>query len=168
MRRAAPLPKMAPQGKLQGQRMTRIFDWPPVWTAAFIALTFGLDWLLPWGMFGRGGMLAGAVLAGTGLALMALAAAQMAGARTTVIPRRAPQALVTGGVFRLSRNPIYLGDVLVLSGAVLWWDVPHAVPLVLLLVLVLQHRFILGEEARLAAAFPADYADWAARTRRWL
>lgn len=148
--------------------MGRVLDWPPVWTAGFVTLTWVLDQVLPWGMFGPGGRVMGAVLIVTGLALMALATGQMMLARTTFIPRRDPSALVTSGVFRLSRNPIYLGDMLVLSGAVLWWDVPLGAILVLLLVLVIQHRFILGEEARLRAAFPQDFARWAARTRRWL
>lgn len=146
----------------------RFLDWPPVWTGGFVAMTWALDQVLPWGMFGPTGRTIGAVLVAVGLFLMAGAAAQMVLARTTFIPRRDPSALVTGGLFRISRNPIYLGDVLVLAGAVLWWDVPLAVMLVLLLILVIQHRFILGEEARLRAAFPQDYARWSARTRRWL
>ncbi|THD82794.1 isoprenylcysteine carboxylmethyltransferase family protein [Aliigemmobacter aestuarii] len=146
----------------------KFLDWPPVWTGGFVALTWALDQLLPWGMFGPAGRTIGAVLVAVGLFLMAGAAAQMVLARTTFIPRRDPSALVTGGLFRFSRNPIYLGDVLVLAGAVLWWDVPLAAMLVLLLILVIQHRFILGEEARLRAAFPQDYARWSARTRRWL
>lgn len=146
----------------------RIFDWPPVWLAAALLLVWGFDWLLPWGMFGALGRGIGAALVFLGLGLMLLAAAQMYRAQTTVIPRRKAQRLVTSGVFRLSRNPIYLGDALVLAGVILAWDVPVALPLLLGFILVIQHRFILAEEAALRAAFATDYAAWAAKTRRWL
>jgi protein-S-isoprenylcysteine O-methyltransferase Ste14 len=92
----------------------------------------------------------------------------MAAARTTVIPRRAPAALVTGGVFALSRNPIYLGDALVLAGAILWWDAPLALPLIPAFVAIITRRFILGEEAALARAFGPAWQAWSARVPRWI
>ena len=142
-------------------------DMPPVWLAAAIAVVGGLDRLLPFGTFG---VLAatGPVLIGAGLILMLLAVAQMLRQRTTVIPRSQPARLVTGGVFRLCRNPIYLGDALVLAGVILWWDVPLALPVLPLFVLVITRRFILDEEARLRAGFGAGFEEWAAETGRWL
>jgi len=99
---------------------------------------------------------------------MIAAVAQMARHRTTVIPRRQPAAIVTTGVFRLSRNPIYLGDALILAGLVLWFDVPVAAPLVCLFVATIRKRFILHEESGLRTAFPEQFAAYAARTRRWI
>ena len=116
------------------------------------------------GAFGR---VAGAGFVVLGLGLMALAILQMARHRTTVIPRRNPSALVSTGVFALSRNPIYLGDALILSGAVLWWDVLIAVPLVASFVWLIQTRYIRDEEARLTLAFGPEFDLWASRTRRW-
>lgn len=104
-------------------------------------------------------------LAGGGL--MAVAVVQMGLARTTVVPRRAPNALVTTGIFALSRNPIYLGDALVLAGACLWFEAIPALPLVVLFMAVIQRRFIRGEEAVLRAHFGAEFDAWAAHTRRW-
>ncbi|MDZ4134428.1 MAG: isoprenylcysteine carboxylmethyltransferase family protein [Paracoccaceae bacterium] len=148
--------------------MGRVLDWPPVWLLGALAAVWGLGQALPWPLFGGMGRGVGAVLVLAGLLLMALAVAQMTRARTSVIPRAQPAALVTGGVFGLSRNPIYLGDVLVLAGAVLWWDVPLALPLIPGLMAVLQARFIRGEEARLRAAFGPAFDAWAARVRRWI
>lgn len=142
-------------------------DYPPVWLAAFIALTWGLG-AVPWQLFGSGGGRVGAVLIGAGALLMLGAVAQMTLARTTVIPRRDPSQLVTGGLFRISRNPIYLADALVLAGVILWRDAPLAVPLLPLFMAVIQIRFIHAEEARLASAFGPAFASYAARTRRWL
>ncbi|MBW6507429.1 MAG: DUF1295 domain-containing protein, partial [Rhodobacteraceae bacterium] len=117
---------------------------------------------LPYGGWVGGGL----VLAG--LVLMAAAAAQMVALRTTFIPRRDPQALVTGGVFALSRNPIYLADALVLTGLIIWWQAFWALPLVPAFMAFIARRFIRGEEARIAARFGADWQAYAARTRRWL
>lgn len=143
-------------------------DWPPLWLACAIALVRAMDRVVPFGVFGAAGAAVAAVLAGAGLMLMGLAAVQMWAARTTVIPRRMPQAMVTGGVFRLSRNPIYLGDALILTAAILWWDVPLALPVLFLFIAVIQKRFILPEEAALRSRFGASYDQWTARVRRWI
>lgn len=146
----------------------RLFDWPPVWLLCFALIAYGQAWFLPWPLFGATGDVVGWALVAAGLALMAAAVGQMLGARTTFIPRRDPGALVTRGVFGLSRNPIYLGDALVLSGLALVWDAVLAAPLVPMFMFTIQHRFILGEEARLRAAFGAGFDAYAARTRRWI
>jgi protein-S-isoprenylcysteine O-methyltransferase Ste14 len=119
-------------------------------------------------VFGLAGEVLGKVLVFGGALLMAAAAGQMLLARTTVIPRRNPSALVTTGVFSLSRNPIYLADAMILSGAVLWMDAILALPLVAVFVWLIETRFIRDEEARLTAAFGPEFDLWAARTRRWI
>ena len=144
-------------------------DLPPLWLALFAALALVQARALPIGGFGAWGDPLGAVLIGAGLLLMAAALAEFRRHRTTVIPHRSPGALITTGVYRLSRNPIYLADALILAGLCLRWD---ALPALLLgvpaFVAVITARFIRPEEARLAAAFGPAYAAWAARTRRWL
>lgn len=146
--------------------MREVIDLPPVWLALFAALVWlgaqPLQLGLPYGP------VAGVGLIVAGLVLMGLAAGQMVLARTSFIPRRNPDALVTGGVFALSRNPIYLGDALVLAGLALWWDALHMIWLVPLFMLFITKRFILGEEARIAARFGPEFTRYTARTRRWL
>lgn len=143
-------------------------DLPPVWLGLSLILVWGLDRLVPWSLFGAQGMAIGLILVILGLVLMVIAAGQMILRKTTVIPKNDPQALVTGGVFRLSRNPIYLGDALILAGAILWWDVPHGVPVLIGFMALIQHRFIMDEEARLRRGFGAEFDRWAARTGRWV
>jgi protein-S-isoprenylcysteine O-methyltransferase Ste14 len=145
-----------------------MIDLPPVWLGASILVVWGFDQVLPWGMFGPLGRPLGAALVLLGLALMVLAVVQMQLSRTTVMPRRDPNALVRGGAFGLSRNPIYLGDVLVLAGAVLFWDVPVATPVILAFMALIQHRFILGEEARLSRLFGAEFDSYKAQVNRWV
>jgi protein-S-isoprenylcysteine O-methyltransferase Ste14 len=144
----------------------RDIDIPPTWLALHLAAAWVLSLISP-AVFGGFGRIAGALLVVVGLGLMALAVLQMARHRTTVIPRRDPSALVTTGVFGQSRNPIYLGDALILLGAILWWDALLAVPLVAAFVWLIQTRYIRDEEARLTLAFGPEFDLWASRTRRW-
>ena len=127
--------------------MTRLVDLPPLWTILHIAVL----WLLPGPGAGRTGDVIGAGLIAIGLSLMLWAAAVMLARRTPVMPGEMPEALVTTGPFRFSRNPIYLGDVLVLAGAALWVGPWWGLILVPVLMWVLTARFIRPEEARLRA-----------------
>jgi protein-S-isoprenylcysteine O-methyltransferase Ste14 len=142
-------------------------DLPPVWLALHVAVAWVLSLVSP-PVFGAFGTLAGLWLIGLGILVTLLAAAQMALQRTTVIPRRTPASLVTSGLFAVSRNPIYLSDLLILLGAILWLDAVLALPLLPGFAWLIQTRFILDEEARLAAAFGPEFDLWAARTRRWI
>ncbi|WP_245875325.1 methyltransferase family protein [Tabrizicola aquatica] len=142
-------------------------DIPPSWLALHVLAAWVLGLLSP-ALFGAAGDWLGLGLVALGAALMLAAVFQMARARTTVIPRRNPSSLVTGGVFGWSRNPIYLADALILLGAILWLDAVLALPLVASFVWLIQTRFIRDEEARLTLAFGPEFDLWAARTRRWL
>lgn len=144
----------------------RDVDIPPSWLVLHLAAAWVVSWVSP-AIFGAAGRVLGPVLVVAGLALMAAAVLQMARRRTTVIPRRDPSALVTEGVFSLSRNPIYLGDAVILLGAILWLDAVLALPLVASFVWLIQARFIRDVEARLTLAFGPEFDLWAARTRRW-
>lgn len=128
--------------------------------------------LVPWRLPSSGGWplvltSAGAVLLAVGLGLMVWAAVVMWRHETTVIPWGRVDHLVTEGPFRLARNPIYVGDVLVYLGLTLiagtWW------PLLLLpLPVWMMQRFVIArEESYLHGLFGASYAAYCARVRRW-
>ncbi len=143
-------------------------DLPPVWLAGFIALTYLIGTGLPLvGSEAHIGWVAGLFIS-AGLVAMGAAVFEMARAKTTVIPHREADALVQSGIFALSRNPIYLGDVLVLVGFVIWFKAPLALLLVPVFIFVIRLRFIEPEETRLAAKFGAAFASYCARTRRWI
>ena len=149
-------------------RVPKFVDLPPVWLMAFIGGVWLLGRIVPLPVFGVPGDWVAVGLAMVGAGLFGAAVWEMGRARTTVIPHRAASSLVTSGIFRLTRNPIYLGDVAFLLAAILWLDVPLALPLVAVFVWVIRVRFIEGEEARLRAGFGAAFDDWSARVRRWL
>ena len=128
-----------------------------------------LDDLLPLAIFvGRPWSLLGwlPILVGVGIQLAAFA--RFRHHRTPVMPGRRAATLVTGGVYRLTRNPMYLGMVLILLGGVIIGGSlgPAIVPP--LFVWVVQRRVIAPEERALAAHFGDAYRDYCARVRRWV
>lgn len=88
--------------------------------------------------------------------------------KTTVTPFVESSALVTGGMYRFSRNPMYLGFVLVLLGiAILMRSLTPFVIIPVFMVLI-QTLFIRIEERMLAAKFGTQYISYAKKTKRWL
>ena len=142
-------------------------DLPPVWLTLHIVAVWGLSKISPT-VFGFAGDVAGLGLVALGALIAFGAAFQMVRHQTTVIPRRDPSALVSTGLYAWSRNPIYLADLIILLGVILWLDAVLALPLLGLFAWLIQTRFILDEEARLTVAFGPEFDLWAARTRRWL
>ena len=106
------------------------------------------------------------VTLGTAVAVVGLV--QFRRHRTTLRPFHHSSALVTGGLYRRSRNPMYLGLVVVmvgiawLAGSASVWLVPP------LLAFTLWARFIRHEEAMLAERFGPAYAAYRERVRRWV
>ena len=145
-------------------------DIPPVWLIGALCIAYGLGQVSPFDLSldHPVSQFLAALLIGAGLILMVLAVTEMRRQRTTVIPHLEADRLVQSGIFKRTRNPIYLGDVLVLAGFILRWDAPLALPLVPLLVWVLERRFILPEEDRLRRKFRQDFHRYTQSTRRWV
>lgn len=145
----------------------KMIDIPPVWLALFLSLALAQSVWLPLFPAGAITRVAGAALIAAGVALLVAASLQFRRHATTIIPHHDPAAIITGGVYALSRNPIYLADALVLAGFALRWD-PASLLLVPVFMAIITRRFIAPEEARLVRLFPTEFAAWAARTRRWV
>lgn len=145
-------------------------DLPPVWLIGFASLAyiqsrqfaFGLSLAHPATLF-----LAG-LLVGGGIVLTALAALEFRKHRTTIVPHQSPSQLIQSGIFKRSRNPIYLADVMILLGLILWWDAVLSLVLVPIFFWLLETRFVIPEENRLRRQFRADFARYAQKTRRWV
>lgn len=145
-------------------------DMPPVWLIGALAIAWLQSRFFDLGL-GFGGAwadLLGGLLVGGGIVLMLLAMYEFRRFKTTVIPHETPTRLISSGVFKRSRNPIYLADVLILSGLIFRWDAVLSLPLIPLLVWVLETRFIVPEENRMRRKFRADFARYCQKTRRWL
>jgi protein-S-isoprenylcysteine O-methyltransferase Ste14 len=145
-------------------------DLPPVWLVGFIALAWGQARYFPMGL-SFGGPWAdflGGLLVGGGLLLMVLAVVEMRRHRTTIVPHNTPTTLVQSGIFRRSRNPIYLGDALILAGLILRFDAVLSLPLIPVFVWVVERRFVIPEENRMRREFRADFARYTQKVRRWI
>ena len=112
---------------------------------------------------------AGSALA-AGLGVILTAIGQFVRARTTVDPRHpaAASALVTGGVFRLTRNPMYLGMALILAAWALWLGNAMTALLVAGFVAYIGRFQIVPEERALRAHFGNGFEAYAAQVRRWI
>lgn len=149
--------------------MMKWIDIPPVWLLLFALLAWvqAAYWPLGLSFGGAWADFAGGLLVGGGLVLMALAFAEFRRHKTTVIPHQEAGRLITSGIFKRTRNPIYLGDALILTGLILRWDAVLALPLVPIFFWVIEKRFILAEEDRLRRKFRMDFARYCEKTRRW-
>jgi len=144
--------------------------WPPLLFAAALAagVLLGRFTPLPWpGLDDLAARIIGYGLGATGVALMAWGFLTLYRANTTVLPHRRVERLVTHGAFRFRRNPIYMGEVLLLLGLAqatgnIWMAI--MAPLFALGVFALA---ILPEERHLEARFGDAYVDYKAGTRRW-
>lgn len=147
------------------------FPWPPVLFAGVI----GVGWLLtrhfPLTWPGTDDWPARIIGLGFGAAGIALSLAAIVTLRrhgTTVMPDGRSTALVTSGPYVRFRNPIYLGEVLLLLSVAeitkSFWYVAAAA-LFALLVTRLQ---ILPEERYLERRFGNAYLDYKAHSRRWV
>jgi protein-S-isoprenylcysteine O-methyltransferase Ste14 len=110
------------------------------------------------------------LLGGAGLAVMLAGVLSFSRAKTTVNPLKpdSATALVTSGVYRYTRNPMYLGMLLVLAGWAAFLAAPAALAGVLAFWLYIGRFQIRPEERALAALFGQAYADYQARVLRWL
>lgn len=144
---------------------------PLVVAALAAGIIAGIDWLLPQARYAVPfGDIAALILALAGGAVGVLGILAFKSARTTVNPTRPGDAssLVTGGIYRITRNPMYLGVLLLLLGwslylgnAVAWLG---AVGFVLYL-----DRFQIGPEERMMAQlFGEDFRAYRSRVRRWI
>ena len=144
---------------------------PPLVVALFGYAMWLLAGRLPFGQFAFAGQRPlAALVALAGLGLMALAAWTMWRARTTVNPLRPERAahLVTSGVFARSRNPIYLGDLLILLALALAFGLWLNFLLLPLFVVCIDRGQIAAEERALQRLFGDEYRAYCARVRRWL
>nr|WP_294510518.1 isoprenylcysteine carboxylmethyltransferase family protein [uncultured Rhodopila sp.] len=170
MSRSKVLPSL---GRRDGDWRDRpnVVPWPPIVFVGTVAVAVTLEYLLPLGgivpassavrLIGAAAMLAG-------IALDVAAMLEMHRAKANIQPHRAATALVTTGPFVLSRNPIYLGNTILIAGAGLAFGNPWLVLMAVAIIRLVSVLAVRREEAHLAARFGEAWAAYAKRTPRWL
>ena len=142
---------------------------PPVLLLLHVLGAFLLNWLLPlpfvfpWYMEWLGYLL---VFVGLGFAFSAIA--QFGKLQTTLNPHGSVSVIVTGGPYRFSRNPIYLGFVCTLIGLPLAIGNYWGVILSPLFVVMMYQLVIKQEESYLEEKFKDVYTSYKSSVRRWL
>ena len=113
---------------------------------------------------------ASAVLVVFGFLLAAVGVAQFRQSRTTLNPMSPDRAsaVVTSGIYRVSRNPMYLGMALVLLGVAAWGSALAGYLVVVGFCWYLTRFQIFPEERALRAAFGEEFAQYMGRVRRWV
>ena len=151
---------------------TSRLPWPPLIYIAGIAIAILLHFLYPLPWFSS--PLADILFAAGWLALLAVASLfftsirTMTRAKTTLNPNAVPDHLVTSGPFSFTRNPMYLGNTLLLIGVGLISGIAWFLLLAVIAAFVTQKVAIEREEKLLADKFGKRYRDYAKRVRRWI
>jgi protein-S-isoprenylcysteine O-methyltransferase Ste14 len=89
-------------------------------------------------------------------------------ARTTLDPHGTTKNLVTTGIYRYTRNPIYLGFLLMVMGLPLNSGLYWGIVVAPFYILTMSRLVIQQEEAYLGRKFKNQYTDYTSRVRRWL
>jgi protein-S-isoprenylcysteine O-methyltransferase Ste14 len=145
---------------------------PPLLFLAALVLGFALDRLLPLPLTHAElpaiGWTAGGTLIAIGIAVFAAGIRNFARADTPVPSNQVVRALVTTGIHGWSRNPIYVGMLLVYAGIGIAAPSPWILILALPLFVILRYGVVSREEAYLERRFGETYRDYKAHVRRWL
>ena len=147
----------------------KVIAFPPLILVGALVLGFGLDLAWPAKFMPRAAGLAIGILVVIGsIALALLARREMVRAKTPLNVRKPTTEIVTSGVFQFSRNPIYLGMVLLCLGTAFLLDSLWFLALCAPLAIVLQRGVIEPEEAYLEQKFGDKYLRYKAKVRRWI
>lgn len=146
--------------------------WPPLIYLPGVALGFILNWLLPlpWITRPLSEILFafGWLIAAGGIAMIAMAIRAMRRANTTLRPHRGADHLVTTGPFALTRNPLYVGNTMIMIALGLISGIAWFLPLAIIGACLTQKLAIEREEKHLEAKFGKRWRDYSKKVRRWL
>jgi protein-S-isoprenylcysteine O-methyltransferase Ste14 len=137
----------------------------------FIAAGWALNRLVPLSAGAPAALearIGGGLILACAFAIAGLAFLEMRRAKTTFHPGGKANALVRGGVFERTRNPMYLALTLVTLGLGVATANPWLILLAPALLLYLQERVVKREEAYLTERFGAQYIGYMRKVRRWI
>ena len=143
--------------------------YPLAWLLMALVALFCLHRWLPLGTlipapFNRLGW----VLTIPGLAMVLYSGATFIKVKTGLLPFTTATQLVTGGFYRFTRNPMYLGMVAFLLGLAIFLGTIVAFLPVVIFGWIIDRQFIRNEEKFLIEAFGDEYQNYMQRVRRWI
>lgn len=145
-------------------------DIPPNYFYAGLALTIALRYLFPqFNIIGDPVNFLGLIVIAAGCVLTYVFWKEFIDSGTSESYRDETSCIVSGGVYAHSRNPMYIGMIIVLLGA--WVTMMMNILSLsgtLLFFVILHLKFIPYEEKRMAEQFGDEFEDYAARVPRWI
>ena len=142
---------------------------PPLIYVGALGIGLGLDAVIGSGSLpSRFAIPAGSALLIAGSGLLGSFARAFLGAETPIDPYTPSTALVTGGPYRLTRDPAYLGMALTYAGIAIVANAPWALLPLPVAIAIIDRGVIAREERYLERKFGAPYVDYKRRVRRWL
>jgi protein-S-isoprenylcysteine O-methyltransferase Ste14 len=143
--------------------------YPPIWLVIGLVVIFICNQYMPLARFtGSFGWALGGFTLVVGLLLLVHAGTMFKVAETDLVPFQNVTKLVTGGVYRVTRNPMYIGMTLVLLGTAITVGAVSALFVPPLFMLIIEVRFIRPEEFMLRELFGREYESYCRNVRRWL
>jgi protein-S-isoprenylcysteine O-methyltransferase Ste14 len=142
---------------------------PPVYFLACLLLSIVLHYQAPLAQIVASPWTwAGVVLIIPGLAIVIQPALAFRKAQTDIRPFRESSSLVRTGMYRITRNPMYLGMLAVLLGVSVVCGSLSTFSMPVLFVLIIRYRFIRVEEMMLEEKFGDEYREFKRSVRRWI
>ena len=142
---------------------------PPIVFFAPLALGIGLNYFAPLSFVPPSlRLVLAALFSAPGMFLGAWALIDFVRHRTSPEPWHPTRALITDGVFRFTRNPIYVAYTLIYVGVALALDSVWALAFLPFVLIVVQRGIIAREEKYLESKFGDEYRAYQARVRRWI
>lgn len=135
-----------------------IFFFDSIWPGPFFALSEALEFTAWFGLS----------LSLAGIVIFFHSASLFLKNETRLTPFEESTYLIKEGAYRFSRNPIYLGMILVLAGVEIALGMGLGFFVCLAFFFIIRNRFVLPEEVHMEEAFGENYLEFKKTTRRWL
>ena len=141
---------------------------PPVIFVVAMAAGFAVEWVSPTSFILAGARTgAGILLVASGVVMIGLGLLQHRRAGNDPDPRNPDVTVMTTGIYQRTRNPIYVGYLLLLAGIGVWANSLWVLSTVIPAFFVVRWGVVDREEAYLEAKFGQTYMDYKAAVRRW-
>lgn len=142
---------------------------PPVYLFVSIILMIALHLLFPIvEVIAYPWLLLGCIPLAFGIALNLVADRAFKNFNTTVKPFKESSALITTGVFRVTRHPMYLGMTLILIGLALLMGSLAPLFITPVFTILMDQIFVKKEEQMLEEKFGKNWLDYRSKVRRWI
>ena len=141
---------------------------PPIVTIVFLFVIFFTKDLFRFSVTLPSSL--GLIIIFAGLVIIFIAARQFKAANTTINPIKPENAsvLVKKGIFSYSRNPMYLGMLLIIIGFSIIHNLMAVLVIMPLWVIYITNFQIIPEEEAMEILFKEDFLNYCKKTRRWI